>query len=233
MNPTRADGWNHNSHYHDILLAAVPKPCTRALDVGCGLGTFARRLEARIDRVDAIDADGAVIQQARRLSRDNTRIQFIEADFMAWTAAEPYDFISMIAVLHHLPFDDALAKASALLRPGGVLGVIGLHRARTVVHAGARSLLGYPVSAFYRLTRPTARVGAPIRDPAMTLPEIRRGAEARLPGATIQRHVLWRYSMTWVKPAVRPASVAIELRDEQAPSSSSCAPDSSTRAMLA
>jgi len=195
-----ADGWNHNSHYHDILLASIPRPCIRALDVGCGLGTFARRLEARVDRVDAIDADGAVIQQARRLSRDNTRIQFIDADFMAWTAVEPYDFISMIAVLHHLPFAEALAKSVALLRPGGVLGVIGLDRARTFVHMGIRSLVGYPVSAFYRVTRPTSRVGAPIREPSMTLSEIRRGAATVLPGAAIQRHVLWRYSMTWVKP---------------------------------
>jgi hypothetical protein len=40
----RVDGWNHNSHYHDLLLAAVPPGCRRALDVGCGLGTFARKL---------------------------------------------------------------------------------------------------------------------------------------------------------------------------------------------
>jgi 2-polyprenyl-3-methyl-5-hydroxy-6-metoxy-1,4-benzoquinol methylase len=200
MNPGPADGWNHNSHYHDILLASIPHPCTRALDVGCGLGMFARRLATRADRVDALDAEGPVIHQARELSRHSTRIRFVEADFMTWTAVEPYDFISMIAVLHHLPFAEALAKSVALLRPGGVLGVIGLHRARTVVHAGARSLLGYPVSAFYRLTRPTARVGAPIRDPAMTLTEIRCAVAAILPGATIQRHVLWRYSITWVKP---------------------------------
>ena len=196
-----ADGWNHNSHYHDILLASIPYPCARALDVGCGLGTFARRLATRVDRVDAVDAEGDVIHQARERSQDNARIRFVEADFMTWTADEPYDFISMIAALHHLPFDDALAKATTLLRPGGVLGVIGLHRAETFVHMGIRSLVGYPVSAFYRVTRPTSRVGAPIRDPAMTLSEIRRGAEALLPGATIQRHVLWRYSMIWVRPA--------------------------------
>lgn len=205
MNPTPADGWNHNSHYHDILLANIPEPRARALDVGCGLGTFARRLATRIDCVDALDAEGPVIHQARELSRDNPRIRFVEADFMTWTADEPYDFISMIAVLHHLPFDDALTKAAALLRPGGVLAVIGLHRAETFVHMGIRSLVGYPVSAFYRLTRPMAHVGAPVREPSMTLSEIRRGAGTRLRGATIQRHVLWRYSMIWMKPHVTPA----------------------------
>jgi SAM-dependent methyltransferase len=183
--------------------------------------------------VDAIDENVAVIQQASTLSRDITRIRFVEADFMAWTAVEPYDFISMIAALHHLPFDDALSKAAALLRPGGVLAVIGLHRAQTLVHMGVRSLVGYPVSAFYRITRPTSRVGAPIREPSMTLSEIRCRAEALLPGVSIRRHVLWRYSMTWVKPLVTPAVGAIELRGEQAPCSSSCAPASSKSARLA
>ena len=193
-----ADGWNHNSHYHELLLAAVPPDSRRALDVGCGLGTFARKLATRTSHVDALDRD-AVIQQARALSPGSQRIHFVRGDFMTWTADEPYDFISMIAVLHHLPFAHALTKVSMLLRPGGVLAVLGLHRARSLVHMGARSLVGYPVSAFYRMTRSTSRVGAPVVDPAMTLSEIRREADALLPGATIQRHVLWRYSLTWVK----------------------------------
>ena len=46
-----ADGWNHNTHYHVRLLQAVPCPCGRALDVGCRLGGFARRLASR-RRVD-------------------------------------------------------------------------------------------------------------------------------------------------------------------------------------
>ena len=195
-----ADGWNHNNHYHNLLLDAVPPGCRRALDVGCGLGTFARRIAARAGHVDALDENEAVIQQARETSRGSERISFIHEDFMTWTAGEPYDVISMIAVLHHLPFRHALEKAATLLRPGGVLTVLGLHRARSFAHMGARSLVGYPVSAFYRITRPTSRVGAPVRDPSMTLAEISREAGALLPAATIRRHLLWRYSLIWVKP---------------------------------
>ena len=199
MNSDCANGWNHNNHYHDLLLATVPPGCRRALDVGCGLGTFARQLSTRSSHVDALDEDAMAIQQARELSRDHERIRFVHADFMTWTADEPYDFISMIAVLHHLPFGDALTKAAALLRPGGVLAVVGLHRARSFIHMGARSLVAYPVSAFYRVTRPTSRVGVPVRDPTLTLSEIRREAGALLPDSTIRRHMLWRYSLTWVK----------------------------------
>ena len=197
-----ADGWNHNNHYHDPLIDVVPPGCRRALDVGCGLGTFARKLGARASHVDALDENEAVVQRAREMSRGNERIRFIHADFMTWDADEPYDVISMIAVLHHLPYGDALTKAARLLHPGGVLAVVGLHRARSIVHMGARSLVAYPVSAFYRLTRPSSRVGAPVRDPTMTLMEIRRDAAALLPGATVTRHLLWRYSLIWVKPQV-------------------------------
>src|SRR5205814_279469 len=62
-----ADGWNHNSHYHALLLAAVPRSCSRALDVGCGLGSFARRLARVADQVDAIDREPAVLERAREL----------------------------------------------------------------------------------------------------------------------------------------------------------------------
>ncbi|CAM5436502.1 hypothetical protein [Streptomyces canus] len=28
--------WNHNVHYHRLVLDAVPDDCREALDVGCG-----------------------------------------------------------------------------------------------------------------------------------------------------------------------------------------------------
>jgi 2-polyprenyl-3-methyl-5-hydroxy-6-metoxy-1,4-benzoquinol methylase len=208
MAAEHADGWNHNNHYHDLLLAAVAPGCRRALDVGCGLGTFARRLATRAGHVDALDADGSVIQRAREMSCGSDRIRFIHAHFMTWTAEEPYDFIAMIAVLHHLPFGDALEKAATLVRPGGMLAVLGLHRARSILHMGARGLVAHPVSAFYRLTRPTSCVGAPLHEPTMTLPEIRRHAAPLLHGATIRRHLLWRYSLMWVKPQLTRADAS-------------------------
>ncbi|MGH9423710.1 MAG: class I SAM-dependent methyltransferase, partial [Thermoanaerobaculia bacterium] len=101
------DGWNHNTHYHDVLLNAVPRPCRRALDAGCGLGGFARRLSDIANEVDAIDSEPEVLERARQRSPEIRGLHFAEADFMAWPEEEPYDFVSMIAVLHHLPFAEA------------------------------------------------------------------------------------------------------------------------------
>ena len=200
MSGIPADGWNHNAHYHARLLQWVPQPCPRALDVGCGLGTFARRLSPMVGRLDALEKDATAIRQARAWSIDSSNIHFIDADFMTWTSDDAYDFISMIAVLHHLPFDAALTKAAGLLRPGGSLVVLGLDRAPSLLHAAARSLLvAYPASAFYRATRHTSLVGAPIMEPTMTLNEIRREAVRLLPGAVVRRHILWRYSLVWTK----------------------------------
>ena len=197
------DGWNHNTHYHDRLLKSLPRPCRRALDVGCGLGTFARRLSPLADHVDALDADAAVVDRARDFSAQSRNIRFIGANFMTWAANDTYDVVSMIAVLHHLPFDEALKKAASLLQPGGVLVVLGLHRAASPIHFVVRGAVGYPVSLFYRAVRKTSVVGAPIAEPAMTLEEIRERTGSLLPGAVIRRHVLWRYSLVWRKSIAR------------------------------
>jgi hypothetical protein len=34
----RGDYWNHNVHYHGVVLRNVPRGCGEALDVGCGDG---------------------------------------------------------------------------------------------------------------------------------------------------------------------------------------------------
>lgn len=37
-------GWDSNIHYHTFLRKHLPSHMARALDIGCGTGTFARRL---------------------------------------------------------------------------------------------------------------------------------------------------------------------------------------------
>ena len=194
------ESWNHNTHYHDRLLKAVPRPCARALDVGCGRGAFARRLAHVAEVVDAIDVNSDVLTHAAVENAGLANLRFIERDFLTWETSNRYDAIAMIATLHHMSFDAAVTRATTWLRPGGVLIVLGLDRSPTPVHRLAQAALAVPVSRFYRMTRRTAEVGAPIKEPEMTLRQIRARARVLLPDAAIERHLLWRYSLIWRKP---------------------------------
>jgi SAM-dependent methyltransferase len=192
---TSGDGWNHNVHYHDELLRAVPRPCRRALDAGCGTGAFARRLAAVADEVDAIDRDADVLARARALGG---AVRYAQADFLDWSGQ--YDFVALVATLHHLPCAPALEHAKELLAPGGVLAILGLDRAPSLADRLAQAALAYPVSRFHHWTRPVSAVGAPTLEPAMTLGEIRAGAAPILPGAVVRKRLLWRYTLLWRKP---------------------------------
>ncbi len=193
------EGWNRNTHYHDRLLAALPADCRRALDVGCGLGTFARRLGGVVAHVDALDRDRGVIARAKRLSDALPNVHFVEADFITWRPEGPYDAVTMVAVLHHLPFRAALMKAAALLRPGGVLLVLGLDRSPSWRHYVTTGVVAALISAWYRALHGSLPVGAPIAEPQMTLADIREQAASLLPGAVIRRNALLRYSLMWTK----------------------------------
>ena len=58
--------WNANTHYHRILIDALPSAAQRVLDVGCGDGILAAELvEAGVPRVVALDSDAGVLARAK------------------------------------------------------------------------------------------------------------------------------------------------------------------------
>lgn len=57
--------FNHNDHYHRLLLRHLPSGARRALDVGCGTGRFARALAACGLEVDAVDPSAETIKAAQ------------------------------------------------------------------------------------------------------------------------------------------------------------------------
>ena len=117
---------------------------------------------------------------------------------MQYSFEEQFDFIVAVASLHHLPFEQALVKMAALLRPGGVLAVLGLFRETGPVDT-AVALAAIPVNIYYALSRGKVESGAPIRSPEMSLQEIRKGVSSILPYARLRRLLLWRYLLTWQK----------------------------------
>jgi 2-polyprenyl-3-methyl-5-hydroxy-6-metoxy-1,4-benzoquinol methylase len=192
--------WNHNSHYHGFVLSALPPVCLRALDVGCGRGALARRLAVYCEEVVGIDTDSGCIAHAMASVDVQRNLTFINGDVLAHPLQRnSFDFLVAVAALHHLPLRTALQRFSDLLRPGGVLAIVGLYRSATptdyVVSATA-----LPISCAIRWLQGEEEVGAPIRDPTETLRTIRREAASVLPGSVLRRQFFFRYTIVWRKP---------------------------------
>lgn len=192
--------WNHNIHYHRLVLAAVPDGCATALEVGCGEGLLARELRRLVPRVQAIDVDEPSIALARSQDADGA-VEYIRGDFLSHEF-EPasFGFITSIAALHHMNAVAGLTRMRELLRPGGTLAVVGCARGMSVADVPFE-IAGAAANLVLRVIRPTWKHSAPIVwPPPETYSGMRRIGREQLPGVRYRRHLYWRYSLIWTKP---------------------------------
>ncbi|MFO0952663.1 MAG: methyltransferase domain-containing protein [Isosphaeraceae bacterium] len=205
-------GLDHNSRCHDFLLSQLPPRVGEALEVGSGKGEFSLRLAGRSGRVLGLDLSPEMVRTAseRAASAGCGHVSFEAGDFLE-AEFEPgrFDAVVSIATLHHVPLAPALQRLAGWLRPGGVLAVLDLYRSSS---ASDRVLDGVSVvlNPFHRLwsegrLRPPAEVRAAwqahgVHDRYPTVAEVREAA-GPLPGARVRRHLFWRYSLVWTRPA--------------------------------
>lgn len=192
--------WNHNLHFHPLILAAAPNACRRALDVGCGEGVLTRDLCAVSQHVVGIDCDTPALEAAR--SQGGHGIEYVLGDVLTYPfAPASFDLITSVAVLHHLDAEAGLRCMADLLRPGGVLVVIGLAHSRHPVDF-AYDLAGVVSNRVYLSLchKQYWEHSAPKAPPPLSYDEVRHTAERVLPGVHYQRHALWRYVLTWTRP---------------------------------
>lgn len=197
----RAPGWNHNIHHHRLVLDALPTPCHRVLDVGCGEGLLALELADRATSVVGLDVDAPIIDVARcDAAADN--IDYVVGDLLTADLEDgSFDAVVSIATLHHLDAVAALARMGELVRPGGVVVVVGLARSRMPADA-PYDLAGAVSTRLHRITNAYREVEAPtVWPPPRTYAEARADAERTLVGVRYRRHVLFRYSLIWTRPA--------------------------------
>lgn len=191
--------WNRNIHYHRLILRSIPHNCERVLDVGCGQGLLTEELANVCREIVAIDIDRKTLACAQERYRSQPRTTYVLGDVMTYPfPEESFDAIGAVATLHHLPLEAALMRLRILLKPGGVLAVIGLYR---------HTFSDYPVDALAMVVSLTLRlrysyseVAAPVKAPNETLDQIRAVCARVLPGAVVRRRLLFRYSLTWRKP---------------------------------
>ena len=220
--------WNHNLHYHRVIVNVIPPDCRRALDIGCGQGALTRDLRRFVPEVAGIDRDERSIALARAHA-GAAGIGYLRGDFQA-APIRPcsVDLITSVASLHHMDAATGLRRMADLLRPGGALVVVGLARGASpsdllLALAAAVGHRAHLAAGWWRRRRrrgaeapgtqaPDARApDDPPPDRAYTSPVIwppslsyrqaRRLAERVLPGVRYRRRLYWRYTLIWVKPS--------------------------------
>ena len=198
-----------NASYHRHLTRHIPTRINRALDVGCGTGTFTRVLADRATRVDAIDLSPGMIEAARRNLLGRSNVRFEVADLLETPfESDRYDVIATLATLHHVPLELALNRLVTALAPGGTLLVLDLLDA-TGIKELPRNGIAWLALRLKRLAQGRPLVPADAerawndhgrRDRYDPWPEIVRTYRRLLPGTRLKRHLLWRYSAVWRKP---------------------------------
>ena len=192
--------WNANVHYHSVILQAIPPGAQRVVDVGCGDGILSAQLiEAGVPHVVGLDADADVLNRARARHR-GLPVEWIHGNvFERPLAPGSFDAVVSVAALHHMNAEDGLSRFAELVRPGGVVAVIGL--AANDWWDLPFALPGDVLRLLLQLMPWHWQHSAPIAwPPPATYSEMKRTARRVLPGVSYRRHLLGRYSLLWTKP---------------------------------
>lgn len=193
--------WNHNTAYHRWLVDIATERHGDVLDIGCGDGLLVQRLVPVSRSVTAIDPDAATVERARSRLAEYPGVTVSLSSFEDFDCAErTFDLITMVASLHHLDLRLALTKARALLAPSGEIAVVGLSANKTLRDWLWSGMCLPAVRLGSRLHHETRDIGVVVADPTESLDEIRRVADAVLPGATIRRGLYYRYLLRWQQP---------------------------------
>ncbi|KRF04860.1 hypothetical protein ASG89_21425 [Paenibacillus sp. Soil766] len=195
--------WNHNTAFHDELVADAKLRGGRVLDIGCGDGLLLQRLAPFASQVIGIDPDPTALELAQRRLAAISNVALMNGDFLTYPVPiheERFATVISVATLHHMDLRSALLHMHQVLAPGGRLLIIGLADDKSLMDLLFSGLLLLPIRILDRLhggvSNPKVRIAAPKE----TIREIRHMAQEILPGAKVRRRFYYRYSLSWDKP---------------------------------
>jgi 2-polyprenyl-3-methyl-5-hydroxy-6-metoxy-1,4-benzoquinol methylase len=129
---------------YEELLSGLGAPVhgSTALDVGTGAGRWARLLADRGYQTTGIDLQRTLIEDARWRFPD---IEFHEIAVQEYEPDEPFDIISSVTVLQHIPFDEQTAVIRRLreLTTSGGHAIVLEHIIDQSPHVFSRTVEGW------------------------------------------------------------------------------------------
>jgi len=114
------------------LIRSLPLPDgARVVELGGGTGRNAEFFGDTLDRIasiEIVDLCAPLLERARERAARIPQLRAIEADATRWRPAQPVDAVILSYALTMIPdWKGAIANAIAMLKPGGVLGVVDFH----------------------------------------------------------------------------------------------------------
>ena len=95
------------------------------LDLGCGLGEIARRMAPRLERVDALDPSGPMLDSARALpGGTDPRIRWIHRAAEDFVYPHGYALVVAAQSLHWMDWERVMPALGASLSPRGMLAIV-------------------------------------------------------------------------------------------------------------
>jgi S-adenosylmethionine-diacylgycerolhomoserine-N-methlytransferase len=123
------------------LIERLPLPDgARVVELGGGTGRNAEFFGAKLDRIESltiVDVCAPLLAEARERARRLRQVRVVEADATTYEPDEPVDAVYFSYALTMIPdWRAAIANAIAMLKPGGVLGVVDFYVSGPRVDAG-------------------------------------------------------------------------------------------------
>jgi ubiquinone/menaquinone biosynthesis C-methylase UbiE len=148
-------------------LAALLRPGLKVLDVGCGTGAITRDVAAAVaprGEVLGVDANAALIDEARRMHGDVPGLSFEVYDVYTLPFRAAFDLVSAARVLQWLARPlDALEALVAATKPGGHVVILDYNHEKVVWHPSPPPSMRAFYEAFLRW-RAEARMDNAVAD---------------------------------------------------------------------
>lgn len=191
--------WNHNVAYYDWIKNRTIE-CRNILDVGCGDGSLVRYLDDGRRMIIGIDADKECINYALNKSNSNN-VQFICNHFETYNFEKKFDAVIFVASIHHMDMTAAVHKAKFILKPAGVILIVGLARPSTLIDWAVEIFRVIPciIMSKIRHMQSNEKTNMPVLYDFLTMDEIRTIADVLLPSARIRYGLYYRYLLWWKK----------------------------------